>query len=362
MPLVHVVIRLIRAPVSSLLSLRRFSLLGFAVCLINSIAVIAPPIDWQQLGVVQSEYECSILLSIMTFSKGNIRMELPSIHIDDQYFGDPAAPVPHSGNDIGKALFISPRGNFNWPGFWSAKHQDFASRFSEPLDSTPDPRPYEGSIDGWRSLHDVMQGLKNSHVINDMVMSNWRGILNSALTIKAEESISLIVYLKRGSVTSEVSLLIGDAGKIISPDHVTPIIASNRKAHVFPIGTVARDVHIDTLRNCAASNHNHQFRGNPEDIAKWTNAEKELASKRKGRSRPDRDHFKEWKWADTLMECARPYFSEETQNTYDEQKRTLLDELITHLRDLKESNKKSSLKTRPRKKEKAGTSSQGGRS
>ncbi|KAJ3974237.1 hypothetical protein EV361DRAFT_947181 [Lentinula raphanica] len=344
MPLVHVVTRLIRVLSSSLFSLPRFSILCFAVCMINSVAVIAPPIDQepQESTRYWFDHEEPIYLSTVDFPKGKIEMKLPSFSIAGHYFGDPAAPKPSHGEKIGTAYFTAHIMD-NWASFWASTHEAFAKRFSVPdphppeSAAKPDPRPYEGSIDYWRALDDVMEHLHKTGVISDQAIEGWKETLNSALTLEEGETISLVIYHRvsqghRREHTGEVSLLVGDAGKIISPIHDSLITAENRAPKLYPIGTLAERVHINALLlDHTVSNSNRRFRGKPEDVAKWEKAEADFAPKRNKIGPPaTKEYFKEWKWADRLVET-RPYFSEKSQEEFDQVKTVSLEGLIDYL-------------------------------
>ncbi|KAJ3772518.1 hypothetical protein FB446DRAFT_772386 [Lentinula raphanica] len=336
MPLVHVVTRLIRVLSSSLFSLPRFSILCFAVCMINSVAVIAPPIDQEPQESTRYWFDHEEL----DFPKGKIEMKLPSLHIAGHYFGDPAAPKPSHEEKIGTAYFTAHMMD-NWASFWASTHEAFAKRFSVP---DPHPRPYEGSIDYWRALDDVMEHLHKTGVISDQAIEGWKETLNSALTLEEGETISLVIYHRvsqghRREHTGEVSLLVGDAGKIISPIHDSLITAENRAPKLYPIGTLAERVHINALLlDHTVSNSNRRFRGKPEDVAEWEKAEADFAPKRNKIGPPaTKEYFKEWKWADRLVET-RPYFSEESQEKFDQAKTVFLEELINYLEKRQESS------------------------
>ncbi|KAJ3773435.1 hypothetical protein FB446DRAFT_836899 [Lentinula raphanica] len=478
--------QVLRVPFSSLFSLRRFSILCFAVCLINSVAVIPPPID--QSGF---PYNYPIYLYRTIIDEGKpTRMEVPVLHIEDfTYFGHPTAPVlPESSKRIGIAHFSAdmvndnefwvqtheefaeqisaPRHSYdywralddvmerlwrkgainnqamlNWkrelypdqklivlstskvvlgdiwtvlpsvhigdqyfgkePAVpvvppdgryigvitatvtdeaWAATHEAFAKRFSVPAVPGPGPgpevkgkakakaepapkpnaRPYEGSVDYWRALNDMMQQLSVQGVITEdgEAMRNWEEELTSALTVKKGDPIHLVVYRsmgRGGKFTSEVGLLVGEAGKIISPDHETPITAENRQPMLQHVGEIAKEVHIDKLY--AASKNEDQFRGDPKVVAVW----KEKLAKPKGGGSVARDRFEEWKWADRLMGGALDIkaISRETQKTFDEGKTSSLKNLIHQI-----EVKKSAERTRRmrEKEEMAGRSSQRNRS
>ncbi|KAJ3968112.1 hypothetical protein EV361DRAFT_440365 [Lentinula raphanica] len=285
--------------------------------------------NWKlELESAQMPQTTEIRLYISTFvidEKENRRMAIPSLHIGDQYFGqEPAMPASQAGKYIGRIH----SGVFST--FWADTHRLFGAR-----SSAPGPRPYEGSIDYWRSLDDVMERLQKFNLINEEAMRTWKKELKSALTARAGESISLVVYRdKSGSrMTGEVSLLVGDTGKIISPDHDKPITAGKLQlwTSFYTIGRVAKDIHIDDLRDYAASPDNeHRFSGHQEDVAKWEKEEEELAPKT-GRTW---GRFKEWKWIGRVIERALGdlAFSKATQDKFFKEQKTLLGKAFRELR------------------------------
>ncbi|KAJ3756429.1 hypothetical protein EV360DRAFT_84959 [Lentinula raphanica] len=325
MPPGHVFTRILWVPLSSLFSLRHFSIkLCFAMCLINVVAIVALPAS---KAVEHRKY--SIYLSTIFFDDANpTRMVLPSLYIGDQYFGKDSVAskeLPTGSLRIGEAWVITNiKGEVgrSWEDIiWAETHEKFAARFSDPARPTT-------SEDYWRGLDDVMEYLKECSVVHgdSEEMRKWKEALSlaTAPTAKVGLSENLVIYRQPAGkrLTGEVSVLIGDY-KLVSPKRVKPLTAKDRlvsKGNPYYIGSVVKEVKINELREEAASTN--RFRGTAEDVEIWEKKESILTGPRpKGvpGNRNTAPRFLEWKFAGSSMNSLkdRSAISELTLSTFD---------------------------------------------